>query len=230
MKKITVAFTAAALLACPAAANVLVVRSSGPSAKSYPPGHSFPDNGQVALRPGDVLTVLGGQATRTLRGPGTFPVAAGGAKLAMASASRRGRFSAMRAGEVPPVPSVWHIDASQSGKVCVADTGKLQLWRADPSEEVSLTLAPAGGAPRVLEWPAGQDVLDWPKDLPVAADAAYEVSWSGNPDKSKLVFAAVAAAPQDEQGLAKALIAHGCQNQLDALLETVPDEGSAATH
>lgn len=228
MKKSVLAFTAAALLAAPAAANVLVVRSSGPSAKSYPPGHSLPDNAQVTLRPGDVLIVLGGQATRTLRGPGTFPVAAAGAtKIAMANASRRGRFSAMRAGEVPPVPSVWHLDVSQSGKVCVADPGKVQLWRADPSEKVSLTLTPAGGSAQTVEWPAGKDVLDWPKALPVAADASYELSWSGSADKSKLVFATVGAAPQDEQGLAGALIAKGCQNQLDALLESVPDGDSA---
>jgi hypothetical protein len=140
----------------------------------------------------------------------------------MATASRRGRFSAMRAGEVPPVPSVWHLDASQSGKVCVADAGKLQLWRADPAEKVALTLAPVGGAPRVVEWPAGRDVLDWPEDLPVAADVAYELSWSGSAEKSKLVFASVGAAPKDEQGLAEALIAKGCENQLDAFLETVP--------
>jgi hypothetical protein len=73
-----------------------------------------------------------------------------------------------------------------------------------------------------VEWPAGQEVLDWPKDLPVAADASYELSWSGSSDKSKLVFASVGTAPADEQGVAKALIAKGCQNQLDALLETVP--------
>ena len=230
MKKIAIALAAAALTAVPAAANVLVVRSSGPSAKSYPPGHSFPDSAQVALRPGDVLIVLGGQATRTLRGPGTFPVSAGATKVAMANASRRGRFSAMRAGEVPPMPSVWHLDVSQSGTVCVADPARLQLWRADAGEKVSLTLAPAGGSARTVEWPAGKDVLDWPKDLPVAAGAAYELSWSGSPDKSKLVFASVGAAPEDEQDLAKALIAKGCRNQLDALLERVPAADGAAAH
>jgi hypothetical protein len=220
MKKV-ITVAVAALLAVPAAANVLVVRSSGPSAKAYAPGHSFPDNAQVTLRPGDVVTVLGGQATRTLRGPGTFPVAA---KDAIASASRRGRFSAMRSGEVPPVPSVWHLDASQSGTVCVADAAKLQLWRSDPAEKVALTVTPTGGPARTVEWPAGKDVLDWPKDLPVAANAAYELSWSGSADKSKLVFASVGAAPKDEQGLADALIAKGCRNQLDALIETLPSD------
>jgi hypothetical protein len=227
VKKTLIALAAAALLAVPAAANVLVVRSSGPSAKSYPPGHRFADNGQVSLRAGDVLTVLGGQATRTLRGPGIFPIAGSATKVATASAHRRGRFSAMRAGETPPVPSIWHLDVSQSGKVCVADPARLQLWRADAAEKVALTLTPAGGAARTVEWPAGKDVLDWPKDLPVAADTAYELSWSGSADRSRLVFASVGAAPQDEQALADALIAKGCQNQLDALLETMPSADDA---
>ncbi|HEX8585683.1 MAG TPA: hypothetical protein VF680_14900 [Allosphingosinicella sp.] len=222
MKKTITAIAAAVLLVVPAAANVLVVRSSGPSAQSIRPGQSFADNAQVTLRPGDVITVLGGQATRTLRGPGTFPVSAGATKIAMANASRRGRFSAMRAGELPPVPSIWHLDVTQSGKVCVADSGKVQLWRADASEAVRVTLAPADGAARTVDWAAGQDVLDWPKDLPVTSGAAYEVSVGGSGDTSRLVFAGVGQAPQDEAVLAEALIAQGCQNQLDALLETVP--------
>jgi hypothetical protein len=222
MKTTHLALAAAALLvAVPASANVLVVRSSGPSAKTLPPGQSLADNAQVTLRPGDVLTVLGGQTTRTLRGPGTFPVSTGATRLAM-NPSRRGRFSAMRSGEVPPVPSVWHLDVSQSGKACVADAGNVQLWRADASEAVSLTLSPAGGTARTLEWPAGKDVLDWPSELPVTAGTAYQLSWSGSSDTSKLVFATVGAEPLDEQALAQALITKGCQNQLDALLETVP--------
>ena len=222
MKKTVTAIAAAALLAVPAAANVLVVRSSGPSAQSIRPGQSFADNAQVTLRAGDVITVLGGQATRTLRGPGTFPVSAGATKVVMANASRRGRFSAMRTGEMPPVPSIWHLDVTQSGKVCVADSPKVQLWRADASEAVRVNLAPAGGAAQIVAWAAGQDVLDWPKDLPVTTGATYEVSMSGSADTSRLVFASLGKAPQDEESLAEALIAQGCQNQLDALLETVP--------
>jgi hypothetical protein len=230
MKKLGIAIAAAsaAFLAVPAAANVLVVRSSGPSAKAHPPGQSLPDAAQVTLRPGDVLVLLGGQATRTLRGPGTFAVGnVGGAKLALAGAGRRGRFSAMRTGEVPAVPSVWHLDVSQSGTVCYADTARLQLWRPDAAEKVSLTLAPADGSAQTVEWPAGQDALAWPERVSVAADARYEVRWTGGAEASRLTFKALGSAPQDEQALAQALIAKGCQNQLDTLLETVPDEGAA---
>ena len=65
----------AALLAAgatAAAANVLVVRSSGPSAASYKAGRSLPDNARITLRQGDTVVVLTGGGTRTFRGPGTF--------------------------------------------------------------------------------------------------------------------------------------------------------------
>ena len=58
--------------AASAAANVLVVRSSGSSAKAYPPGRSLPDNARIVLRRGDTLTVLDGNGTRVLRGAGTY--------------------------------------------------------------------------------------------------------------------------------------------------------------
>src|SRR5687767_10375819 len=61
-----------ALGAAAAAANVVVIRSSGPSARSYPAGRSLPDNARIALRQGDTLVVLDARGTRTFRGPGTF--------------------------------------------------------------------------------------------------------------------------------------------------------------
>ena len=77
-----------------AIAKAVVVRSLGPSAKSYPPGKSLPDTAKILLQQGDSVTVVGGNSARTLRGPGTFPAAGGAQELAMA-ASRRGRFGAM---------------------------------------------------------------------------------------------------------------------------------------
>src|SRR4029450_4662610 len=65
----------AALLAtgaASAAANVLVVRAQGPSAKAYPAGRSLADNAQIQLRAGDSIIVLTPRGTRTFRGPGNF--------------------------------------------------------------------------------------------------------------------------------------------------------------
>ena len=68
---------AAAILAAPAVAAPLVVRSAGPSAKAYPPGRAVGENAPLILKAGDVVTVLAASGARTLRGPGSFRIAAG---------------------------------------------------------------------------------------------------------------------------------------------------------
>ena len=62
---------AIALSSTAALANVVVVKSLGPSAKAYPPGKTLPANAKISLQGGDVVTVLGPSSAKTLRGPGT---------------------------------------------------------------------------------------------------------------------------------------------------------------
>ena len=108
------AAVAIALSSTVAVANVVVVKSLGPSAKAYPPGKTLPQSAKITLQGGDVVTILGPNAAQTLRGPGNFD--AGQISLASA-ASQRGRFGALRAAEVAHNPSVWDVDVSQSGQV-----------------------------------------------------------------------------------------------------------------
>ena len=42
-----------------ALANVVVVKSLGPSAKAYPPGKTLPESAKINLLGGDVVTVIG---------------------------------------------------------------------------------------------------------------------------------------------------------------------------
>src|SRR5688500_6017825 len=88
-----------ATAAASAAANVLVVRSSGPSAKSYAPGSSLPDNARLQLRAGDTVVVLDSRGTRTFRGPGTFSpatAAPAGTQTVQGNSGRRARIGAGR--------------------------------------------------------------------------------------------------------------------------------------
>ena len=62
----------------PAQAGV-VVKSSGPSAETYPVGKKLDDAASVTLRTGDSITVLTGSGTRVISGPGTHRVGARGA-------------------------------------------------------------------------------------------------------------------------------------------------------
>ena len=40
-------------IGAPALAKAVVVRSAGPSAKTYPPGKALPDSAKISLKPGD---------------------------------------------------------------------------------------------------------------------------------------------------------------------------------
>src|SRR5205085_5325293 len=137
----------------PALANVVVVKSLGPSAKAYPPGKTLPETAKIALQGGDVLTVIGPASAQTMRGPGNFDAK----QVALASAAgQRGRFGALRASEVASNPSIWDVDVSSGGKVCVANPAKLQLWRADSEGPVTVEIRSGDGKAQSLSWAAGK--------------------------------------------------------------------------
>jgi len=212
--------------AATAAANVLVVRSSGPSAGNYPAGRSLPDNARIVLRPGDQVMVLAGGGTRTFRGPGNFSPASAqtGARTAQ-NGGRIARIGAVRsAGIVPRGPTIWHVDVTQSGNFCLAGTTNVMLWRPDASTPVRLTIAGSEGAPRVIPWPAGQPTRAWPRGAALTNGATYSFSQPDVAVPTRITFRVLATPLNDVQGVAEALIANGCEGQLDVLVESQPDQ------
>jgi hypothetical protein len=198
-------------------ANVVVVKSLGPSAKAYPPGKTLPESAKINLQGGDVVTVIGPASAQTLRGPGNFDAK----QVALsAAAGQRGRFGALRATDVAHNPSIWDVDASQSGKVCVSDASKLQLWRPDKEAAVTVKIHDADGKTQELNWAAGTALAAWPAALPVKSGAEYQVEWpEGDSSKLELVTI-VPPPPQDLVGAAQVLVEHGCQKQLDLLVDS----------
>lgn len=201
------------------AAKVVVVRSVGPSAKAYPPGKALTDTASIKLGTGDAVTLLGPNASRTLRGPGTFTATTvDRSSLAMA-AGRRSRFGAMRSGEITSSPSLWDVDVTQSGKMCIAEPGKLKLWRPNAESSAILNIR-RGASTQALEFAKGHATVPWPAQLPVANGGEYQLELAGTGDSGKLSFVIVNAPPSDLVGAAQLLIDKGCQNQLDLLVET----------
>jgi hypothetical protein len=198
-------------------ANVVVVKSLGPSAKAYPPGKTLPEDAKITLQGGDVVTVIGPSSAQTLRGPGNFDAK----QITLASAAgQRGRFGALRAADVAHNPSIWDIDASQSGKVCINNASKLQLWRPDKEAPITVKIHDADGKSQDLSWAAGVALAAWPAALPVKSGAEYQVEWPDGGDSSRLeLITIVPPPPEDLVGAAQVLIEHGCQKQLDLLVE-----------
>ena len=220
-KVFTMTAAAIALAASSASlATVLVVRAAGPSAKVYPPGKALPESAKIQLQPGDSVMLLNTNGARTLRGPGTFTVAASGEGLAEA-ANRRARVSSMRSSEVPLNPSPWNLDITQSGKLCVANPSHLTLWRPQKDDEIKLTIR-GGGSEQTLDWPAGKDTMAWPASLPVTTGAEYQLSQPDSGDMARVTFVTLVNPPADSIGTAQSLIANGCDNQLDVLVDGSP--------
>ena len=205
-----------------AVANVVVVKSLGPSAKSYPPGKTLPETAKISLQGGDVVTVLGPASAQTLRGPGNFDAK----QVALASAAgQRGRFGALRAIEVAHNPTIWDIDVTAGGKVCVADPSKLQLWRGDSEAPATIEIRTADGQSQQLSWAAGKALTAWPSSLPIKGGASYQVEWPETGEQSSLEVVTVQNPPSDLVGAAQVLLAHGCQKQLDLLVESASKTG-----
>lgn len=222
-----------------AAADVLVVRASGPSAKNFPAGKAIADNARITLKANDSLVVLDSRGTRTLRGPGTFSPsgpAQANTRSAIASVAtgttRRARIGAVRSvganATVRPA-NLWQIDVAKSSNICIVDPASLTLWRADAAKPVELTLTGSDGRNKKVNWAAGQATLAWPTDLAMADGAGYRLSWPGAAKPTELKFRTLPAKPGGLEEMASSLIQNGCEAQLDVLIETVklPDDMSA---
>lgn len=205
--------------AASAAAKVVVVKSAGPSAKAYPPGKALPDSASIALRSGDSVTLLGPSASRTLRGPGTFTASTVDRSSLSMAVGRRSRFGAMRSGEISAKPSLWDVDVTRKGKICIAEPAKLKLWR--PNAEASATLnIRAGSTSQNIDFPSGHATVPWPAKLPVADGGEYQLEWDGSGEPNKVSFVMVKPPTDDQVDAAQVLIEKGCQHQLDLLVET----------
>lgn len=229
---------ALACAATVASAEVLVVRSSGPSAGSYPPGRQLPDATTIALKPNDVIVLLDGAGTRTLRGPGTFSAAASAdrasgvrttfAALVTQRTERRARIGAVRAGESDPAanepprsPNIWYTDVRQSGRVCLREGALPMLWRPEVKQPLNATITAPDGSRTSLSWASGQAAIAWPAALKLAPNGEYTLAWQKGAKPTKLTFVPIGSDPAGLEDMASALIRNGCQAQLDLLIETV---------
>ena len=207
----------AALSSTAAVASVVVVKSLGPSAKAYPPGKTLPDSANISLKGGDVVTLIGPSSAQTIRGPGNFNAKS----VTLASAAgKRGRFGALRTAQVARNPSIWDLDVTQSGKMCVSNRSKLKLWRPDSESAVKMNIRSSDGKVQELSWAAGKADAMWPSALPISNSAQYQIEWAGSGDKSNITFVTVPPPPTDLVGAAQVLIENDCQNQLDLLVES----------
>jgi hypothetical protein len=227
------------LAAGTASAEPRVVKSGGPSAARFPAGKKLGAMGKIVLKPGDVLTLLDAQGTRTLRGPGTFSVSGaasadsgvttGLTALLSTSQSRRARTGAVRgvpgaeSGKGRSSPNLWYVDIGRSATMCVPDLAAVQLWRPDRAKPITVKLTnAASGATAVVPFDKNQTVVPWPTaSLPAVDGASYSISWTGLSKPASVKLLRMTKPVDGIEGAGAALLAQGCQAQLDLLIETV---------
>lgn len=210
-----------------AAAGVLVVKSSGPSAKAYPAGKAIPDSGKISLKRNDIVVLLDSRGTRTLRGPGTFDASASSGGSASALAALTGNTATRRrVGATRGTPTgatagrnVWQADIARSGNVCIVDPADTGLYRAEADTAATVTIKEAGSSKAAtVEFAAGQRNAPWPETMPVTPGRRYEVRGAGV--NATLAARSITPVPAGMEGLAQSLIVNGCQAQLDVLIDT----------
>jgi hypothetical protein len=225
----------ALVTAAPALADALVVRSTGPSAASYPVGRRLPDDGRVVLRAGDRVVLVSNSGTRTLSGPGTYSVRAGairsqGSRATLnryinSSGGTISRAGAVRGGSSGEnAPNLWILDIRHGGTFCVADPAQLALWRSSTGDSPALSverLDTPGASPVALNLASRTPIAWQAANLPVAEGARYRLSGAGLAQPVEVQFALTPNPPRDAAGVANLLADRGCTGQLTQLGENM---------
>ena len=225
--RLLIALAATTLFASAATAAVLVVRSTGPSAATYPAGKALGDAQTLTLKANDMIVLLNSRGTRTLRGPGSFSTSAASAGAATSSltaiagqvGTRRARVQAVRGGPSGATAgrNVWQADVSRSGTLCVANPTDLGLYRGAATSESDVTLTDASGKTAVVHFDIGQSIARWPADLAVAAGSTIKVKGAGAP--ATLTVKMISPVPSGLEGMAQTFIRNDCTAQLDVLID-----------
>ncbi len=230
---------AGAAMALPVAAMAgVVVKSTGPSSTKYPVGTKLEDSASITLKAGDVVTVLTAEGTRVIKGAGTFrvgdrPRVASDrfASLTRKRAATRVRTGAVRAPDDETVtnPSLWYVDVTRSGTICLYDLATVRLWRPGTGGTATYLIGKPTAALPLAEVTFDETVtvaaLD-PARVSVTDGEGFVIS---APDGSTSIINLVLLADDFDapDALAEALIAKGCTVQLEALATSLEASAEA---
>jgi hypothetical protein len=231
---------AGAALALPAAAMAgVVVKSTGPSATRYPVGTKLDDDAAITLKAGDVVTVLTADGTRVIRGAGTFRVgdrpkvaADRFASLTRKRAATRVRTGAVRGEDDAPVsnPSLWYVDVTRSGTICLYDLATVRLWRPGTEGTSTYRISDHSGTAQAevtFDDTVTVAALD-PARLPITESGHYMITGPDGATAAHINFVLLAEDYEAPDALAEALIARGCSVQLETLAASLEASEDAA--
>ncbi|WP_144037942.1 hypothetical protein [Sphingopyxis sp. KK2] len=159
----------------------VVVRSVGPSARTYPVGRKLGREEQLVLRPGDRVEIVRAGKVRTLAGPGKFAVGDTGSAMVASPAPRRGPATAAVRGDYRP--GIVFQTSPPSGEVLMVSAFAFKLCQrknADPWDrfkcrwneiETGVPKPLSGRFVYQVKWPDGT-VRKGTREIAPAEDAA----------------------------------------------------------
>lgn len=235
---LTIAATAALAVTGTAAAQSMVVRSTGPSASKFPAGSRVKENDRVVLVAGDKLVLMKDGKTRTLSGPGTFQttqqVAASQStsttvsRMLAKGPTMRSRGGFSRGSDEKSVrearaPNLWLLDYREAGTFCVADANALLLWRPEMDSDQLLRIE-QGGHAETVAFVSGANYRKWPSEtLPLQFGVDYRLSGGGLPAPVSVRFIQFDGEDTSVDKSAEALLAKGCNAQINRLVDALAD-------
>ncbi|GAA0268802.1 hypothetical protein GCM10009127_05830 [Alteraurantiacibacter aestuarii] len=229
-----VALIATGLAVTPQSAEAgVVVSSSGPSAGQFPVGRQIGGNERITLRDGDSVTVLDNGGTRVLRGSGSFTLASQSgasqnrafASLTTQRSATRARTGAVRSANVGEVsnPSLWYVDVSKAGTICLPADQGVRLWRADTQAESTYSVGTGNMTSRIT-FPAGEMLASWDASNPPSEGTTYQIGHGSGSNAVEVKFVFLDSAPSAAEELAATLIANGCMEQLNQMSSAMMGE------
>ena len=224
-----IALAGAALMLPAVAIAGVVVKSTGPSATRYPVGTKLDDDASITLRDGDAVTVLTAEGTRIIRGAGTFRVGDRPqvASNRFAALTRKRAATRVRTGAVRNVtedevtnPSLWYVDITRSGTVCLYDLATVRLWRPATEGTATYRIAAHGAdgahADVTFDDTVTVAALD-PARLPVSEGGQYMITGPDGTTTAHVTFVLLPGDFDEPDTLAEALIERGCTVQVESL-------------
>jgi hypothetical protein len=223
------ALAASAIMFTPKPAEAgVVVSSSGPSAGQYPVGRQIASSATITLRDGDTVTILENGGTRVFRGAGPHSLGSASAassnrafaSLTTQRAAARARTGAVRSTGSTEVsnPSLWYVDVTKPGTVCLPAGSNVRLWRADTQAASTYAIAAEGSdAATSVTFPAGEMLAGWGAGSAPAPGTAYRIGHGINTGPVEVRFVFLDQVPEAPEDLAAALIANGCMVQIEQI-------------
>jgi hypothetical protein len=201
-----------------AAADVMILRSAGPSAGRYKPGSRLGDTAAVTLKAGDRLVLLDEKGIRDLQGPRTVALGDPAVAARPLSLGDFGMNQRPVIGGTRGFAGAFNlIQVDTAEPQCMIDGWPVFAARADKAGSRAYVVSQTVGSEQArIAFAQGQDRAAWPTALltPGGREERLSVRDEDGGSTMTLSVRRLTGRPNDNLEMATLLLAHGCEREL----------------